>query len=125
MEYDPRTSCFVLSAVPRETSARCAVHRIVGILELQPFRTMFTVPAHAFSQLKPKVLADALFDAFGALRRGEIALDEFMCAMAVMHRGTAPEQLRMLFEVQTSEPYATHHIHSNIYYMYIYIRVAL
>ncbi|CAN0067732.1 unnamed protein product, partial [Sphacelaria rigidula] len=50
------------------------------------------------SQL-PKVLADALFDAFGASRRGAISLEEFMCAVAVMHRGSAPEQLRMLFEV--------------------------
>lgn len=26
-------------------------------------------------------------------------MDEFICAVAVMHRGTAAEQLRMLFEV--------------------------
>lgn len=29
-----------------------------------------------------------------------MSLEEFVCAVAVMHRGTAPEQLRMLFEVR-------------------------
>eukprot|EP00752_Nemacystus_decipiens_P010349 g9219.t1 len=49
--------------------------------------------------LMPKILVESLFDAFGAARRGAVSLEEFVCAVAVMHRGTAPEQLRMLFEV--------------------------
>lgn len=32
-----------------------------------------------------------------------MSLEEFVCAVAVMHRGTAPEQLRMLFEVRCAE----------------------
>lgn len=45
------------------------------------------------------MLVEALFDAFGASRRGAVTLEEFICAVAVMHTGNAPEQLRMLFEV--------------------------
>ncbi|CAM9683984.1 unnamed protein product, partial [Ectocarpus sp. 13 AM-2016] len=79
-----------------------AYHRItesgIGearLLDVKAFQRNFL---EAFPMM-PKILVESLFDAFGAARRGAVSLEEFVCAVAVMHRGTAPEQLRMLFEV--------------------------
>ena len=92
---DPLFSLYLVSGSPRRPALPCPVfslHFTGPLFPPHPHPYPYPCP-------QPKILVESLFDAFGAARRGAVSLEEFVCAVAVMHRGTAPEQLRMLFEV--------------------------